>query len=36
MLKEGIPYTYQKDESYPPKKIISFTFGGRVEKLQSE
>jgi hypothetical protein len=35
-LQEGIPYTYQKDESYPPKKIISFTFGGRVEKLQNE
>jgi hypothetical protein len=35
-LQEGIPYAYQKDESYPPKKIISFTFGGRVEKLQSE
>jgi hypothetical protein len=35
-LQEGIPYIFQKDGNYPPKKIISFTFGGRVEKLQSE
>jgi hypothetical protein len=33
---EGIPYTYDEDKSYPPKyKLLTFTFGGRLEILES-
>jgi hypothetical protein len=39
LLQEGIPYTYWEDDSYPDYKnlkFISFTFSGRVEKLEKQ
>ena len=39
LLQEGIPYTYWDDippPDYRKVKFISFTFGGRVETLQSQ
>ena len=36
IVQAGIPYTYYTAGFFPQEKFISFTFGGREERLQKQ